>query len=242
MYKKFGKRIIELVISIIVLLILLPIIIITIVFLLFTGEHEVFYLQKRVGYLNVRFYIWKFATMLKKSPSIGTGSLTVRHDPRVLPLGRFLRASKINELPQLVNVLKGDMALVGPRPQMEVDFYKYSSFIQSTIYRTKPGITGIGSIIFRDEERLFASVKGDIHLFYAEHIAPYKGELEVWYLKKISLWTDVRLMFLTFWVILFKESVGLINGTESCLFHRFATWYGIIFAVYKWKLYIGCLC
>jgi len=206
MYRKVGKKVFDLIIALIALILLLPILIITIIFLLFTGEHEVFYLQNRVGYLNCQFKIWKFATMLKKSPSIGTGSLTVRGDPRVLPLGRFLRATKINELPQIVNVLLGDMSVVGPRPQMEVDFLKYTSEIQGIIYSTKPGITGIGSIIFRDEERLFASVNGDIHAFYATHIAPYKGELEVWYLNKISLWTDVRLIFLTFWVIFFKES------------------------------------
>lgn len=206
MYKKFGKRFVDLIISIIVFIIFLPIFIITSIILLLTGEHEVLYLQKRIGFKNSRFKIWKFASMLKKSPEIGTGSLTVRKDARVLPFGRFLRATKINELPQIVNVILGEMSIVGPRPQMEVDFYKFSDQIQQTIYSTKPGITGIGSIIFRDEERLFSEVKGDLHAFYAAHIAPYKGELEVWYLNKISFWTDMQLIFLTFWVIFFKES------------------------------------
>ena len=206
MYKKIGKRLVDLIIALITLIFLLPVFIITIVVLLLTGEHEVFYLQKRVGFLNSRFSIWKFATMLKISPEIGTGSLTVKGDARVLPFGRFLRATKINELPQIVNVLLGNMSVVGPRPQMEVDFYKFSDEVQKNIYLTKPGITGIGSIIFRDEERLFSGVKGDLHVFYATHIAPYKGELEVWYLNKISFWTDIKLIFLTFWVILFKKS------------------------------------
>lgn len=206
MYKKIGKRVVDLIIALITLIFLLPVFIITIVVLLLTGEHEVFYLQTRVGFLNSRFRIWKFASMLKISPEIGTGSLTVKGDARVLPFGRFLRATKINELPQIINVLLGNMSVVGPRPQMEVDFYKFSDEIQKTIYLTKPGITGIGSIIFRDEERLFSGVKGDLHVFYATHIAPYKGELEVWYLDKISLWTDIRLIFLTFWVIMFKNS------------------------------------
>jgi lipopolysaccharide/colanic/teichoic acid biosynthesis glycosyltransferase len=206
MYKKFGKRIIDLIVSLFILIILLPIIILAIIISLLIGEHEVFFLQKRVGYLNKRFNIWKFTSMKKNSNELGSGGLTIKDDSRVLPLGRFLRATKINELPQLFNVIIGNMSLVGPRPQPEADFYKYLPEVQSSIYSTKPGITGIGSIIFRDEERLFASVKGDIHEFYAEHIAPYKGELEVWYLNKISLWTDVRLMFLTFWVIFFKKS------------------------------------
>ena len=206
MYKKSGKRLVDLIISVIVFIIILPISIITSIILLLTGEHEVLYLQDRVGYLNCRFKIWKFATMLKKSPEIGTGSLTVRRDARVLPVGRFLRASKINELPQIVNVFKGDMAIVGPRPPMEHDFNKLSDSFQQIFYSAKPGITGIGSIIFRDEERLLSELKGDLHEFYISHIAPYKVELEVWYLKRMSFWTDIQLIFLTFWVIFFKES------------------------------------
>jgi len=76
-----------------------PIIILCIIILKLTGEHEVFYRQKRIGYLNKPFYIWKFATMLKNSPNIGTGEITLRHDPRVTVFGRFLRITKINELP-----------------------------------------------------------------------------------------------------------------------------------------------
>lgn len=147
------KRLIDFIVAFVALLVLSPILIPICILLLLTGEHEVFYLQKRVGYKNKRFQIWKFATMLKNSPNMGTGSLTLRGDSRVLPMGKFLRKTKINELPQIVNVLIGNMSLVGPRPQMEVDFYRYPEHIQEVIYNAKLGITGIGSIVFRDEEK-----------------------------------------------------------------------------------------
>ena len=112
-----------------------------------TGEHKVWYLQKRVGYRNRMFSIFKFATMLKNSPNMGTGSLTTRNDPRVLPFGRFLRKTKINELPQILNVLSGTMSIVGPRPQMKVDFERFPEHVQRVIYNVRPGITGLGSIV-----------------------------------------------------------------------------------------------
>jgi lipopolysaccharide/colanic/teichoic acid biosynthesis glycosyltransferase len=89
---------------------------------------------------------------------------------------------------------------------MEIDFIKFPDHIQEKIYNTKPGITGIGSIIFRDEEIWISNAEGDKHEFYKKNIAPYKGELEIWYLQHISLFTDTILIFLTAWVIIFPDS------------------------------------
>jgi lipopolysaccharide/colanic/teichoic acid biosynthesis glycosyltransferase len=206
MYKHLFKRFIDFILALIALIILSPFLLPVCIILLLTGEHEVFYRQKRVGYKNSRFLIWKFATMLKNSSKMGTGSLTLRNDPRVLPIGKFLRKTKINELPQIINVLIGNMSIVGPRPQMEVDFFKFSDEVQKVIYNTPPGITGIGSIIFRDEEKWISNAEGDKHEFYKNHIAPYKGALELWYQKHLSLYTDFMLIFLTAWVIVSPES------------------------------------
>ncbi len=206
MYQHFTKRLLDLLLALIALVIVLPIFIPVAIILLFTGEHEVFYLQNRVGYKNKFFKIWKHATMLKNSSKMGTGSLTVRNDPRVLPFGKFLRKTKINELPQIVNVLIGNMSVVGPRPQMEVDFKKFPEYIQKVIYNAKPGITGIGSIIFRDEEKWISECQGDPHVFYKEVIAPYKGDLEIWYQNNLTLITDIKLIFCTAWAIIFPES------------------------------------
>ena len=201
-------RIIDVLLSILALLVLLPLFIPIVVILLLTGEHKVFYLQTRVGYKNKDFKIIKFATMLSNSPNIGSGSLTLKNDPRVLPFGSFLRKTKINELPQILNIIIGDLSLVGPRPQMQVDFKKYSEDVQGKIYNVRPGLTGIGSIIFRDEESLIslAAENEDPHDFYKRVIAPYKGELEIWYHSHRSVFLDSQLIFMTAWAIVFPET------------------------------------
>jgi lipopolysaccharide/colanic/teichoic acid biosynthesis glycosyltransferase len=216
MYQKYFKRLVDIVLSVLAIVVLSPLLVPVMIILLLTGEHYVFYGQKRVGYKNRPFKIWKFATMLKASPSLGTGSLTIRNDPRVFPFGRFLRRTKINEIPQLFNILLGDMSVVGPRPQMEVDFLKFPPHVQETIYDAVPGMTGIGSIIFRDEEKWISAHEGDRHEFYRDHIAPYKGELEIWYQEHLSFRTDFMLVFLTAWVIFFPHS-GFIHKIFSDL-------------------------
>ena len=200
------KRAVDFVVALVALIILALPLAIIIVALRFTGEGEVFYRQNRIGFHNETFGIWKFATMLKDSPNIGTGSLTVRGDPRVTRVGRVLRATKINELPQLINVLTGQMSFVGPRPQMKVDFDIYPEHVRDSIYLVPPGVTGIGSIVFRDEEALLSQPGVEPRSFYEEKIAPYKGALEMWYLDHRSLRTDFRLMLLTVWVVFRPES------------------------------------
>lgn len=200
------KRFFDFIFAALALLLLAPILLPIMLALRLTGEGEVFYKQNRIGYLNGVFGIWKFATMLKNSPNMGTGSLTLRNDPRVTPVGQYLRKTKINELPQLINVLTGDMSFVGPRPQMKVDFDVYPEAVREVIYNARPGITGIGSIVFRDEERLLSQPDVDPKAFYANHITPYKGELELWYLANQSFLTDLKLLLLTAWVIVFPAS------------------------------------
>lgn len=207
MYKT-TKRFIDIFIAAIALVILSPLVILSMLILLFTGEHEVFFIQKRVGYKNRLFNIWKFATMLKNSPNIGTGEITLRNDPRVTPVGKFLRLSKLNELPQIVNVLKGEMSIVGPRPLMSVSFKQYPESVQQVIYNNKPGMTGIGSLIFRDEEKIISAAT-DTKAMYAL-IYDYKGAVELWYQKNTSFATDCKIIFLTAWSILFPEN-KLIN-------------------------------
>jgi lipopolysaccharide/colanic/teichoic acid biosynthesis glycosyltransferase len=202
----FLKRVIDFLVALVALVILIVPLAIIALALRFSGEGEVFYRQKRVGFHNENFGIWKFATMLKNSPNMGTGSLTVRGDPRVTSVGRVLRATKINEVPQLINVLTGDMSFVGPRPQMQVDFDIYPQPVREHIYDARPGVTGIGSIVFRDEERLLSKPGVDPRRFYEDNIAPYKGELEMWYLQRRSLWLDFRLLWLTVWVVFRPQS------------------------------------
>ncbi len=200
------KRIIDILLSAMALLFLLPVFIPIIIILKFSAEGEILYFQKRIGKNCKYFDIWKFATMLKNSPNMGTGNITLRNDPRVTSIGKFLRKSKINELPQIVNVFKGDMSIVGPRPTVKKHADAYSDEIRDKIYSIKPGITGIGSIIFRDEEELISQSEMEPFEFYKKYIIPYKAKVELWYHKNKSLSTDFLIILLTAWVIIFPTS------------------------------------
>lgn len=201
----FIKRAADFWLALALLVLLSPLLLLIAISLKMSGEGEIFYLQERVGYKNRRFEIWKFATMLKNSPQMPGGEITLRNDPRITPFGRYLRISKLNELPQLINVLCGEMSFVGPRPLMPVSFEQYSPEVQAIVYESRPGLTGIGSVIFRDEEKWVTAGKTrgiDPKAFYRELIFPYKGALERWYRENKSFRVDFLLLFLTAWVLL----------------------------------------
>ncbi len=170
-----------------------------------TGEGEIFFLQERVGKDKKPFMLFKFATMLKNSPEIGTGTVTMKNDARVLPVGVFLRKTKINELPQLFNILFGDMSVIGPRPQTPSCFKAFPEDAQDIITQMKPGLSGIASIIFRDEEDILHGHTASLD-FYNNIIGPFKGKIEAWYLDKESIKNYILLIFMTVWVILFSKS------------------------------------
>lgn len=200
------KRLFDIVSSFSAILLLFPLLFPVMIILRFTGEGYIFYSQKRVGKGGESFDLLKFATMLKDSPNMAGGDITMGMDPRVLPFGRFLRKTKINELPQLFNILKGDISVVGPRPLTPKNYAYYNEEVKEAISSLKPGLTGIGSIVFRDEESILAnSPKAPLDC-YREDISPYKGELEIWYGNNQSFITDMKLIFLTAWVIVFPES------------------------------------
>ena len=166
-----------------------------------TGEGEIFFAQKRVGRRGKHFKLYKFATMLKNSPKMGTGTVTLKNDPRVLPMGRILRKTKINELPQLINIFKGDMSIIGPRPQTQRCFNAFPLSSQNEIMKVRPGLSGIGSIIFRNEEEMMHS-NNNPDKFYDEILMPYKGCLEEWYVSNQNIISYFSLIGLTIWVVL----------------------------------------
>jgi lipopolysaccharide/colanic/teichoic acid biosynthesis glycosyltransferase len=202
----FFKRSLDLIVSIVALIILVPLFLPIMFILKITGEGEIFYLQPRVGLNNQVIKIYKFATMLKNSEQIGSGIYTAKDDSRILPFGNFLRKTKINELPQIINILLGDISLVGPRPLIKRTFDLYSSNGKNQISSLKPGLTGVGSIVFRNEEELLASTEMELEEFYKQFITPYKEELELWYKSNKSITIDCKIIFLTAWVIFFKSS------------------------------------
>jgi lipopolysaccharide/colanic/teichoic acid biosynthesis glycosyltransferase len=199
------QRFFDLLFSGLALLVLSPLLAPIVVLLKFTGEGEIFFLQERVGKNGNPFKLFKFATMLKNSPSIGTGTVTMKNDPRVLPMGKFLRKTKINELPQLLNIFLGDMSIVGPRPQAHRCFNAFPVELQSVIVQVKPGLSGIGSIVFRGEENILAD-HADLVEFYDTVIAPYKGQVEAWYVYHQTLFTYFAVILVTVLVVLFPSS------------------------------------
>jgi lipopolysaccharide/colanic/teichoic acid biosynthesis glycosyltransferase len=174
------QRLLDIFFSLMAILILIPLLAPIAVLLKFTGEGQVFFKQQRVGMKGEFFNLLKFATMQKNSPNVGSKTITLNNDPRILPVGRFLRKSKINELPQLLNILAGSMSVVGPRPLTEQTFNYYSSDAREMIKKLKPGLSGIQQIVIRDEERLMIG-KNATSEFYVTVLAPYKGELEKWF-------------------------------------------------------------
>lgn len=199
------KRLFDILVSFIALVILAPLLVPVMIILRFTGEGEIFYRQKRIGKNSEPFYITKFATMLKDSPNIGTGEHTLQEDPRVLPFGKFLRKSKINELAQIWDIFVGKMSWVGPRPTTPGHHALYPAFYEEVMKNHVPGLTGLGSIVFRDEESILSRAP-DHEYCYAHELVPYKAELEKWYKENRTFWMDIVLMWVTAWVVLKPES------------------------------------
>ena len=200
------KRLFDIISSGILIVFISPLLIPLMILLRFTGEGKVFYVQQRVGKGGSMFGLFKFATMLENSPNMSGGDVTMGKDPRVLPVGHFLRKTKINELPQLLNIFIGHISVVGPRPLTPKTFACYPDEIQQEIINLKPGLTGVGSIVFWDEERILSNSPKKHLDCYREDIAPYKGALEVWYKNNFSFMLDLKLIFLTAWVILLPKS------------------------------------
>ena len=199
------QRFLDILLSFLALIVLAPLLIPVAVTLRFTGEGEVFFRQQRVGFGGRVFGVLKFATMLKNSPSMGTGTVTLKDDPRVLPFGKLLRKTKINELPQLLNVLLGEMSLIGPRPQTERCFSAFPRTSQTQIVRVRPGLSGVGSVIFRGEEGMMHA-SNDPDAFYDKVIMPYKGELECWYVRNQGVRIYLKCLMVTVWIVLFPSS------------------------------------
>ena len=202
------QRIFDILFSGIALILLSPLLLPLMLILRVTGEGEIFFLQKRVGRGGKDFKLYKFATMLKDSPNMGTGTVTVKNDPRILPIGGFLRKTKINELPQLINIFNGDMSVIGPRPQTQRCFDAFPQSAQNDITKVRPGLSGIGSVVFRSEENMMHA-NADPDRLYDDVIMPYKGKLESWYVRNNSVWNYLLLIFLTILAI-FTRSTRLI--------------------------------
>lgn len=189
-------RFFDIIFSSIAIIILFPFMLPIMILLKCTGEHDIFYKQKRIGRYGKEFGLLKFATMVRNSPGLPGGLFTSKNDPRMLPMGKFLRKTKINELPQLLNILIGQMSIVGYRPTVREHFEGYPEKAKIKLSNLRPGLTGIGSIAFRNEEEILQQIdnKKDFH---QNIIAPYKASLECWYYDNRKITIYFKLILLT---------------------------------------------
>lgn len=185
------KRAFDVVTALAGVLCLLPLLFVVGILIKLESNGPVLFRQERVGRRFRSFWIYKFRTMVQDAPERG-GSLTCGADPRITSIGRFLRKTKIDELPQLVNVLKGDMSIVGPRPEVPryVECFRDDYELILTV---RPGITDLASLKFRDEATLLGGVS-DPEDMYVQSILPEKVELEKEYIRRASIWFDLTLI------------------------------------------------
>jgi len=198
-------RFFDIVFSGIAIVVLFPFMLPILLILTLTGEHDIFYRQTRIGRYGKEFGLLKFATMLRNSPNLAGGLYTSKNDPRMLPLGNFLRKTKINELPQLLNIFIGQMSIIGFRPTVREHYEGYPADARKMLYDARPGLTGIGSVVFRNEEEILQQFV-DKKAFHQTVIAPYKAALECWYIEHRNLYTYFKLIFMTAHAVLHASS------------------------------------
>ncbi len=188
------KRIFDIIVSIIILLIFFPVGIVLACWILIESKGGVFYRQERIGKFGKPFLILKFRSMRKDADKLG--KLTVGRDPRITQSGHFLRKFKLDEFPQFINVLKGEMSIVGPRPEVK-EFVELYTEDQRQVLNVKPGITDYASVEYFNENELLGKSE-DPHKTYVEVIMPAKIELNKKYIAKPTLGNDLSIMWRTF--------------------------------------------
>lgn len=198
--RDWAKRAFDLLFTTIGIVLLSPFFLLGSLLAKLQSKGPVFYKAERVGRGEVIFEMYKFRTMVVNADALG-GSLTTYRDQRITPIGRFLRWTKLDELPNLINVIKGEMSLIGPRPEAP-DYVKYYTQTQKQVLHVKPGMTGPSQLANRDEE---AKLKGqpDAEHYYITELMPKKLALDLHYIATQSIAADVGWLLKTFWVVIF---------------------------------------
>ncbi len=190
-----SKRIIDVLVAPFALMIFAPILVLSAIAIRLGGSRSVFYRQVRIGRSDKPFMMLKFTTM-HDTAHINGLLISTAKDPRVTKVGKIVRDFGINELPQLVNVLRGEMSIVGPRPEGRKYVDLWSPELKEQILSVRPGITGTGTLRFWHEGALLDG-KSDVERAYIEEILPEKLSIELWYVTHRTQWLDIRIMFIT---------------------------------------------
>ena len=192
-------RVFDFVAALIGLIVLSPYYLVVSVLVKLDSAGPIFYGGRRIGQGGRVFTMYKFRSMVTDAEKRGP-AVTYDQDPRITRVGRLLRNARLDEFPQLWNVLKGDMSLVGPRPESQYYYDRYTPE-QKQIFKVKPGMTGVTQIKFRHEEDLLTD-PATLDRDYLEKVLPPKVALDMWYIAHQSLWLDITLIFQTLWVLL----------------------------------------
>ncbi|MCK6414127.1 MAG: sugar transferase [Giesbergeria sp.] len=195
-----AKRLFDITLSLLALVLLCPLLLAVTLWVRLDSQGPVLFRQQRVGRGGRLFGILKFRTMQVNAEAAGL-QITVGQDPRITSAGRWLRRSKLDELPQLLNVLRGEMSMVGPRPEVPRYVALYPADQRATVLSVRPGITDLASLAFRDESTLLAR-SADPERTYVEEILPIKLRHACDYVVRRSLWLDLRILALTALVLL----------------------------------------
>ena len=188
------KRCFDFILSLMGIIVLLPVFIV-VAWVIKKDGGPAFYRQQRVGKYGNIFGVYKFRSMVIDADKIGA-KVTASHDPRITRIGKVLRKTKIDELPQLFNVLAGDMSLVGPRPEVPYYVSKWPDAYKKTILSVKPGITDYATLYYNDEQAVLAKAK-DPEKAYLEEVMPHKLKMYGQYVEDQNLWLDIRLILAT---------------------------------------------
>lgn len=189
----FIKRCIDILLSFFALVFTLPFFIIISILIKMDSKGPVLFKQERVGFNGKKFKILKFRTMVVNAESLGT-QITVGNDPRVTKTGRVLRAVKADELPQLINILIGQMSFIGTRPEVEKYVVKYTDKMYATLIM-RPGLSSVASVKFKDENNMVSS--DNVEELYVNTILPQKMEHNLSYIKNFKISDDFKIVFQT---------------------------------------------
>lgn len=195
----FFKKLLDILLALLLFILLLPIFIILSLAVKFTSKGEIIFKQKRVGKYGKEFYVLKFRTMVTDAERLGKQITVGERDPRITSIGHFLRKFRLDEFPQLINVIKGEMSFVGTRPEVPHYVNFYDDEMMATLL-LEPGITGTASIFFKDEAKML-EIEPDAEKCYINHILPVKMRLNLDYIKDLSIWYDIKLIFKTVFAV-----------------------------------------
>lgn len=195
----FFKKLLDILLALLLFILLLPVFIILSLAVKFTSKGEIIFKQKRVGKYGKEFYVLKFRTMVTDAERLGKQITVGERDPRITSIGHFLRKFRLDEFPQLINVIKGEMSFVGTRPEVLHYVNFYDDEMMATLL-LEPGITGTASIFFKDEAKML-EIEPDAEKCYINHILPVKMRLNLDYIKDLSIWYDIKLIFKTVFAV-----------------------------------------